>query len=198
MTNWYKSLIIDGYGNIYITGECQIAGSRTAYSTLKYDPNGVFVWESKYTKHEYLHCMPTDIVADDEGNVFVTGWGTSEDNSDYMTVKYDKSGQEIWAVKHSGNGVFYNYDIPFAIALDDDGSIYVTGHEEVDCFQSLDYDIATIKYSPSGEKLWVKRYGENVVSYCWAGLLNVDDNRHIIITGTERTEDRKRDIITIV
>ena len=196
MTNWFKSMAVDGYGNVYMTGEGQVDDARTGYITVKYDSEGLQLWVAMYSRHEYFHWMPTALVVDDDGNVFVTGWSVSDENSDYATVKYDEGGQEIWAVTHTGNGIFYNYDIAFAISLDDDGNVYITGHEEVDRYP-LDYDIATVKYSPMGEEQWVVRYGGHVETYCWAGFLNVDVNGRIIITGFEGMEYNNQDIITI-
>ena len=45
-------------------------------------------------------------------------------------------------------------NVPAAIAVDDLGNIYVTGQTDDGCGR----DIATIKYNPAGEQLWVAIY----------------------------------------
>ena len=65
------------------------------------------------------------------------GSGTGDD---YATVKYDSSGNQLWVQRYNGPG--NRNDVAYAIALDSEGNVYVTG-----TIGSSDY--ATIKYSYS-------------------------------------------------
>lgn|SRR5574341_600249 len=53
------------------------------------------------------------------------------------------------------NGPANSSDQAVALAVDDSGNVYVTGFSN-DTVTISDY--ATIKYSPSGDTLWVRRY----------------------------------------
>ena len=99
---------------------------------------------------------------DDWGNVFVTGYSSSgEDESDYVTAKFDVNGDldSDWgtagvASYDSGNGV----DKTVALALDSLGNAYVTGKSQGN---GTDIDFYTIKYGTSGNVIWSARYNND-------------------------------------
>jgi len=62
-------------------------------------------------------------------------------------------GDEVWPVRYNGPG--NSNDEATAIALDAQGNVYVTGWS-MGVDSSEDY--ATIKCSPTGARLWVRRY----------------------------------------
>jgi hypothetical protein len=57
-------------------------------------------------------------------------------------VKYNTSGAEQWVQRYNGPGNFY--DTPYSIAVDNSGSVFVTGSSGGN---STGLDYATIKYS---------------------------------------------------
>src|SRR5262245_54974634 len=63
------------------------------------------------------------VAADRVGNVYVTG-GALESTYDYVTIKYDANGREVWIARYDGGRAF---DLATAIAVDNEGFIYVTG-----------------------------------------------------------------------
>src|SRR5262249_41934690 len=62
--------------------------------------------------------------------------------------------REEWVGRY--NGVGNGADGGKALAVDDGGNSYVTGFTWVGA--DVSYDYATIKYSPTGNELWVTRY----------------------------------------
>lgn len=64
-----------------------------------------------------------------------------------------------------------------AIAVDDEGNIYITG--ETDSTLSF-IDFMTIKYSPGGTQLWKRRYTSQVSHYDIPYALNVDNQRYLL------------------
>jgi hypothetical protein len=97
-----------------------------------------------------------DLAVDMHGNVYVAGdvyRGTSGFN--IALVKYNAAGVQQWMSEYSGIG--NDLDAASAIALDTAGNIFVTGYS----FRGpalLNYEIVTIKYTPAGDSLWVRRY----------------------------------------
>ena len=97
------------------------------------------------------------VITDEEGNIYVTGaskgiTGISYDKSDYLTSKFNNSGELQWVARY--NGPRSDMDQPSAIAVDREGNVYVTGRS-FGSRSNLDY--ATIKYNASGEEQWIRR-----------------------------------------
>ena len=68
---------LDEYGNVYVTGislgPYAWPGSFD-YSTIKYDSNGIQLWEQVYHgQTDELYAIAEAIVVDHHGNVYVTG-----------------------------------------------------------------------------------------------------------------------------
>jgi hypothetical protein len=103
------------------------------------------------------------MVIDIHGNVYVTGSSQGLTSSyDYVTIKYDASGNQIWNARYDGLG--NTYDEAKSIAVDSTGNVYVTGSS---IGLNNNYDYATIKYDSSGNQLWVARYdGPGGLSHC--------------------------------
>jgi len=87
-------------------------------------------------------------------NVIVTGWSETVGGyvppiSDYVTVKYDSSGSQMWVNTFHQSGWANNEGK--AIAVDINNNIYVTGHS----FHAEDYsdDYLTFIYSSQGEEI---------------------------------------------
>ena len=76
------------------------------------------------------------------GNVYVTGESNSGLSIDYITVKYDPSGKEVWSARYNGTG--WGDDRAAAIALDSSGNVFVTG-ESLGSGTGSDY--STVKYT---------------------------------------------------
>ncbi len=97
-----------------------------------------------------------NIVIDRTGNVYVSGTifrGTSGFN--ICLLKYNSNGTQLWQKEF--NGIGDEADGALAMALDTSGNIFVTGYS----FRGptlLNYEIVTIKYTPDGDSLWVRRY----------------------------------------
>jgi hypothetical protein len=137
---------------------------------------------------------------DGQGNVYVTGWSDgSTTGSDYVTIKYSPSGEQQWVRRYSGPG--NGEDRAMAMALDGQANVYVTGYSRS---PKTGYDYATIKYSPSGERLWVQRYAgptrpepDPTYDYDLAAAIAVDSSGNVYVTGTSMGVNTDYDYATI-
>jgi uncharacterized delta-60 repeat protein len=131
----------------------------------------------------------TAMVTDAQGNIYVSGVSYTGTTSgpDFVTIKYNNNGDSLWVKKYTGPG--NNTDIPNSIAVDGSGNVYVSGYSQPD-FGYFDY--ATIKYSPSGDILWVKRYVGGV-----AVSMDIDLAGSVYVTGYIPVGFQNIDIITI-
>lgn len=141
-----NDVAVDNVGNVYITGQSAGAGQGDDYATLKYSPGGQQLWVSRFNGTANLNDIPAKIVVDTVNNaVYVTGYTTvaSGTNNDYVTIKYDNAGNEIWKQQYNGTG--NGIDMAAGIALDRQGNIFVTGNSPG---VGSNDDYVTIKYGP--------------------------------------------------
>jgi uncharacterized delta-60 repeat protein len=127
---------VDKNDNIYVTGR-----SGGYFLTIKYNPNGDTLWIRRYSSNSG---QPSAMVVDDSGNVYITGRCLTSTDWDYLTIKYNSSGILEWAEMYSGPSIpADSRDSASAIAIDNNGYVYVTGKS----YDSITaYDCATIKY----------------------------------------------------
>lgn len=176
------ALALDKDGNVHVTGYTSLHETGIDYGTYKYAPDGSVLWEKTYNGASLLADFGQAIAADAKKNVYVAGIsvapGTGED---YAVVKYDKNGHMKWVKRYNGPG---NYaDHAYAIAVDENGNVYVTG---LSCSGSTLYlteDYATIKYDKNGNELWVRRYNGPGNNRDWATAIAVDDGGNVYVTG---------------
>ena len=65
------------------------------------------------------------------------------------------------------------------MTVDDSGNVYVTGYST----NGINYDFATIKYSPNGASLWVRRYDGPGNGSDQADALVLDSDGNLYVTG---------------
>ena len=130
-------------GNLYVSGSSRLTDT-SLYDclTANYDPAGNKLWEARYDA-DSREDLQTDMVLDDNANIYVACQSVEGDplQRDYATIKYDNAGNPLWVKRYEkpAQGRDYVTDIE----IDDDGSVYVTGHVATDYG---DY-FATIKYT---------------------------------------------------
>ncbi|MBI3805077.1 MAG: SBBP repeat-containing protein [Nitrospirae bacterium] len=160
-TDQAVAMAVDSIGNVYVTGVSS-NGTKSGYATMKYDTNGVAQWPNNRARYDIgWYNRPVAIVVDTEGNIYVTGSsniglsGGIAQTEDYLTVKYDSNGNQLWVLRYDSGYI----DIPSAIAIDGAGYIYVTG---TTCYgsdsQGCKIQYTTLKYSPTGEQIWAANY----------------------------------------
>ncbi len=146
---------VDASGNVYISGVTYVGGF-TDFCTVKFNSAGVQQWLVTYNGTANLDDVPASITVDNQGNVYVTGTANKDFNNpvftgDYCTIKYNSAGVQQWVKLYSGNAM--GRDVPFKVAVDGTGNVYVTGQSYIDNQRSD--DIVTIKYAPDGQQLWL-------------------------------------------
>lgn len=112
------------------------------------------------------------VAVDSSGNVYVTGSSQGSGGYDYVTVKYDEKGKELWVKRYDGG---YDDNVN-SLVVDSAGNVYVAGTS------NLDY--ALVKYNSNGNELWIKRYDGGEQDHV-AGLA-IDPIGNVYVTGTTR------------
>ncbi|MCW5964468.1 MAG: hypothetical protein KIT83_10555 [Bryobacterales bacterium] len=153
-------LTLDPDGNIYATGYARLLRQNTGlldndFLTIKYDPNGNVLWQAFSNGPAGSGDVAVAVAVDPQRrNVFVTGFTSIPNGTDLWTVMYNASGVEQWARVY--NGPVGGYSRGTSLAVDNAGSVYVTGWSQGAGTNNLDY--ATLKYNMEGNELWAARY----------------------------------------
>ncbi|RPI19380.1 MAG: T9SS C-terminal target domain-containing protein [Ignavibacteriae bacterium] len=188
-TNTFSSgaaaMAIDDSGNVYTTGHSEGYNGTipwNSYTTVKYNTSGVMQWVTNFTGETGGGKFPHDIAVDNEGNVYVTGYAhRTASDFDFCTIKYNSSGVQQWVRYYDGpvNGI----DRADKIAIDNNGNIYISGNSTVE--GTLGRVITTIKYSNTGDVLWIKSFGSSIRPSYVNGM-KADENCNIYITGENK------------
>ena len=207
-----KSIAVDGSGNVYLTGYFNSStitfGSTTltnkgAYDAfiVKYDNNGNVLWAKSAGGSAYDYS--SDISTDNSGNVYITGYfsstfisfgtksftNTGSTTYDMYIVKYDSSGNILWAKSAGEDGTEYSN----SITTDGSGNVYVIGD-----FGSASLTFGTttltnpnssnyasvifiVKYDGSGNVLWAKSAG-GTASDCGISIAT-DRGDNVLVAG---------------
>ena len=185
-------LVVDGIGNVIVTGTSVGTNSLTYYTTIKYSNMGLPLWSNRYDGPGRSEA--TAIAVDTNGNVFVTGYSSAAgllNDDDFVTIKYSGLGEPLWTNRYNGPGNGYAY--ARAIAVDKSGNVFVTGSDTGD--SQTDY--ATIKYSSAGVPLWTNRYNGPRNDADYPTAIVVDNSDDVVVTGSSPSPDGWVDYGTI-
>ncbi|MBW8039449.1 MAG: hypothetical protein FVQ85_05565 [Planctomycetes bacterium] len=147
-----EDLVVDSFGNVYVTGYSLSYGVSMDYVTIKYDPNGNELWVSRYNGPDNAQDWPKAIDIDNTGNTYVTGWsGGIGTDYDYATIKYAPDGNELWVARYDK---LANRDEATDLIVDDYGNVYVTGYSSANATVGGNR-FTTIKYDTNGIQQWL-------------------------------------------
>jgi hypothetical protein len=137
-------VVADTAGNVFITGGSPGANSLGDFNVVKLAGNGIPLWTNRYIGLGATNGWIAATITDNAGNFYLDGYSTAPggSNNDYVTVKYAPNGTPLWT--NSYNGSANRDDYAYAMAVDDAGSIYVTGDSDGG-LSSFDY--ATVNYA---------------------------------------------------
>jgi hypothetical protein len=177
------ALVVDGVGNVYVTGKMVNLNTAEDLTTIKYNALGAQQWMSTYDG-SMNYDEGKDIAVDANGYIYITGYSYSAaSNDDYVTMKMDSLGVRQWLTKYNGPG--NNSDQAIKIALDAGANAYITGTSRG---SGTNDDFATIKYcqltAEAGPNVAICTGGSTTlnasalgaVSYSWdppTGLSNI-------------------------
>lgn len=178
-----KAIVVDDSRNVYVVGSSRWYGGERHglydYAIIKYDEDGNEQWVARYDNQGEGNHWGNAIAVDSSGNVYVTGESYDRDTqADYVTIKYDASGNELWVVRY--NGPRYSEDAAYALVVDGLGNILVAGSSTgIGTYK----DYATVKYDTDGYELWAVRHNGMANGNDEARALALDDSDNIYVTG---------------
>lgn len=162
-----RGMKADAAGNVYFWYQSWLEDiSQFNTGIQKYDTAGTLRWGTMVPRVagcSYESADVSDLVVDPSGNIYVTGYHSARECDEfpyarchtflscrnYLTCKYNADGQLQWARSYNGGETGYS-SYAHGVAVDAAGNVYVTGTSRG--------DVATVKYSPAGDELWVQRF----------------------------------------
>ena len=211
-----QSVSTDASGNVFMTGyfisPTISFGTTTLTNTyasnlysdffiVKYDTSGNVLW-AKSAEGAYDDSGQS-VSTDASGNVFITGiyysptitFGTTtltkanptSNYSDIFIVKYDASGNMLWATS-AEDGVFN--DDGRSVSTDASGNVFIAGYFASPTITfgtttltntNSSWDIFIVKYDSSGNVLWAKSAGGT--GYDEGYAVSTDASGNVFLTG---------------
>lgn len=172
---------VDASGSVYIAGRSDEANLQH-FTTIKYNSSGAQQWAAVYNGPlSQSFDEARDIAVDNSGNVYVTGYTTILQDfhtADYLTLKYNSSGNLGWAKRYNGTGNDEDAAVGIVAANND---VYVTGRSD-----SLNgnYNYFTIRYNNNGDSLASAFYrGAPLRQIDNAVCMAADNSGNIYVTG---------------
>ncbi len=175
------SFSVDHFGNAYCVTSVHDKSGWRDMVTLKYDPDGDSLWQAHYKGTGISHDCATHMVTDRSGNVYVTGYGTGPDTTQYFTtIKYNALGDTLWTARYLAGNRDYLLNTE-GLAIDASGNVFITG-STIDSTRSP--HIVTIKYDNNGNEVWQRIYHELTVQYSLPSALELDYTGNVLVTGS--------------
>ena len=188
-----RGVAVDDSGNVYVTGRSFGSGTHGDVATIKYDSDGNQKWVRRYSSSGYYDDGAMDIALDTNGNVIVTGFTTTKGSAfDFLTIKYSPGGSPIFTKGYNGPGD--GGDTARGVAVDSQNNVYVTGASMGD---GTNWDIATVKYTPSGVQEWVRRWDSPQHRSDGSMDIAIDDYDFPYVTGYSYLGASDSDYMTI-
>lgn len=179
---------IDGQGNCYTSNQLRMIGiNQRRIQIQKIAPDGMVLWTHFYqgSSSGYNHDQPVKMLPN--GNVV---FSASNEEGIVTRALNGQSGEVLWTQ-------FYNRSAagasnrPYDMAVDASGNICVIGESRDNTPFGAGWDIVALKYSGSGELIWVSNYNRgNYDSMGEYGVaLQFDDAQNLYVAGTSQVNE---------
>ncbi len=176
----------DAGGNVYVVALS--TGDETSWDivTLKYDATGKELWARIFDGPLGAEDRPVEIEVDADGNVYVAGTAAVSNpfGDDFVVIKYDPDGDELWAELVDG-GVD-GTDRAAALALDAAGHPYVAGRLLPP--PGNEWQAGVVKLLPDGSLDWMATAGHpaaGIPEEVHGLALGGDGSAYLVATGSD-------------
>jgi hypothetical protein len=130
-------------------------------------------WTAEYDNGFYDYAAAS--VRDAAGNIYITGSSSNGTGLDLITVKYNSSGVQQWAARHTSGGTLMSEGLD--ITLDASGNVYVTGRG------GNPTGVLAVKYNSSGMQQWATIYTGAGLGGNAGKTIKVDNMGNVYIGG---------------
>ena len=138
-------IVSDNSNNIYVTGISFEQTGRTSINTVKYDQNGNLIRVIRYNSLSRTNDNALSMTTDNLNNIYITGYTEHpyfSSEKDFITIKHDPQGNEIWVKTYNGPGD--SNDVASKILINNNKEVYIAG---TSYGIGTDKDFCLIKYA---------------------------------------------------
>ncbi len=133
------------------------SGGNFGMSLIKYDETGDHKWTRDIDGFGH---SSADVVADFNGNAYVTGDGGYGESRGIFVQKFDADGNVLWTRNLGAKG----YDFAGGISADELGDVYIVTNVMADNdFAPLSLGVTVSKYTTDGDHVWTSTFGDTAV-----------------------------------
>lgn len=179
-TNWSSigDIYTTGQGIIYLAGSKKVSPNDLDAYCVVFNAQGLYQYEGYYSMTNTSSEVITDILVDDDGYAYLSGYGIIDTVFHVFTYRMNPGGTISWAQTENFDNEHY---VQIAGLLMDDidnlylSGIHVTGPDSVENF--------IIKYSTNGQHIFTKKYLKTGYTTTLAYRLIPDPDQNLIFVG---------------
>jgi len=170
-----SSVAIDSSNNVYIGGATQVGGGNKDMVIVKYNSNGVELWNHTWGGSHYDEGYK--LTVDSEDNVYLAGYSSSfgQGGADMVILKCNSIGVKLW--NHTWGGNMDEYGC--GVVIDSVDDVYLAGYSWG--FGAGSCDMAVVKYNSFGAQQSNKTWGAASADYNTD--IAIDNNDNIYLAG---------------
>jgi len=158
---------VDGEGNAFIAGGSMGVDGSYELVTLKYDPDGVLLWQARCDERRSIAGSPVGMVLDLDGGVYLAVHGI-------RILRYGSDGRLLWSSTVPGHAFS-------DMAIDPRGRVVVAGsHSEPGSGSTA---FLTAKVDADGRTLWSRTYLDPLRDGAEARAVAVDPEENVYVMG---------------
>ena len=155
--DYVTAITADRSGNVVVCGRLLDAGAAGYdFALARFSRTGTLLWTKRINGSASGMDGAQDLTLDAQGNVCVTGYvGRTATASDWLTIEYSPAGMLVWQ-RYFDGGLKLS-DTAYALTLDAQGHVYVTGQARTASGDPGDITLA--RYGRNGHLDWVAHGG---------------------------------------
>jgi hypothetical protein len=171
------------------------SASSYDYGIFRFDTSFNLIMQYIYNGTGNNMDIPYDIFSDTSNNIYVTGSSRNADtlgSEDFYTMKIDPTAFLLWGRRYNSPSRGHDYGI--SISVDRFGNVYAGGTTDKHDFHQ---QYALLKYSPTGDLLWLEEYSKLQFSEDFVYKVIPDNFGNVYVTGISFDSLTDYDITTI-
>ncbi|MBA4312680.1 MAG: hypothetical protein C0417_08625 [Chlorobiaceae bacterium] len=177
-----ENLLVDNKGDVYVTG---MIGD--GIGLIKLNSKSEILWEAFKEKAIF-----TDIAQDSTGNIYVGATKQGYSTRDFLIIKYNPQGEELWVQQYDASGKHNNFLSD--IAVYDSNAIYIAGYSYI---SNEELNGTLVKLNQYGNIEWMRLYDGPAHSEDFFVNIVIDQKGNICVTGGSTGVETLKDMVLI-